>query len=330
MINNLRNLYYKWISHKNKQSDMEKGIRIVFRVNEYRNAIREIESPFKGLPYGSLILIKELISLADPKTGIVTNISYNELAVLLAIKPSPGRKNSGAPTKQTIRNHIKSLEKEFYEFFKVISDGQKLQFLFPEVPRIIGELIKSNELNTESKLEEFIENKEENDFSYKHADTEVNIELNTPTNAVKNIINNINNNNNNKQSISENFTPNTETIARAEALGYSNASDVSEIQAFIDYNKATGSQFVDFNPIYLRWLAKSIERQKTNKQLSNTGSITHAKQHSLRTQTHQSTLRERVLKAHANDFTLCEETEYFDSSQKSKQWDYGAFVVEVN
>ncbi len=300
-------------------------------LEQYNKGRLEIERPFIGLPYALALLAKSLIALANPQTGIVNDISHNELAILLKVNPAPGRKNSGTPSKQTIRNYIKSIERECGDYFKVISEGHSLQFIFPELPKILSELCKNTEVNTEVNLSETVAHTEQNNLLGKQNYTEVNIELNTASEPVKNIIfNNINNNNNNnKQSISENFTPNTETLARAEALGYSNASDFSEIQAFIDYNKATGSQFVDFNPIYLRWLAKSVERQQ-QKQLGTTGSIHHAKQYSLRTQTHQPSLRERVLKAHASDFALCgEDTEYFESSQQNN-WNYGAFVVEVN
>ncbi len=304
---------------------------IVSLIIKYNKARIEVESVFSGLPHAHTTLIKSLITLANPVTGIVSDITYNDLTKIASVNLAPGRKDGGTPSKQTIRNYIKSIERECGEYFKVISEGQKLQFLFPELPKIYNEVFGTQEVNTEVNLSKTVAHTEQNNFLDKQNDTEINIELNTASEPVKNIIfNNINNNNNNnKQSISENFTPNTETLARAEALGYSNASDFSEIQAFIDYNKATGSQFVDFNPIYLRWLAKSVERQQ-QKQLGTTGSIHHAKQYSLRTQTHQPSLRERVLKAHASDFALCgEDTEYFESSQQDN-WNYGAFVVEVN
>lgn len=298
-------------------------------LTRYLRCIKRIEALFTGLPHSHTTLIKSLISSADPKSGLVTNLTYYDLSLLLEVRPAPGRKGAGKPSKETIRNYIKSIEHTCGEYFQVITEGQKLKFKFSLLPKIYKEEFCDAEINTGSTYLEAFEDKEQNSMFESKDNTEVNIELNTSSEPVKNIINNINNNNNNKQSISENFTPNTETLARAEALGYSNASDFSEIQAFIDYNKATGSQFVDFNPIYLRWLAKSVERQQQKKQLGTTGSINHAKQYSLRTQTHQPSLRERVLKAHAGDFALCEDTEYFESNQQNN-WNYGAFVVEVN
>lgn len=297
---------------------------------EYLLEREKLESIFIGLPHSHTTLIKSLISKATFKTGIVENISYYELSLLLTIKSAPGRKGVGTPSKATIRNYIKSIERDFGEHFKVISEGQSLKIFFPDLPQIYSKIFKNTEVNTDVIPLETVAYTEQNNDSLNRITTEVNIELNTASEPVKNIIFNNINNNNNKQSINDNFLPNAKTIARAEALGYSKASDASEIQDFIDFNKAIGSQFADFNPIYLLWLAKGIERQNKKEQLGTTGSINHAKQHSLRTQTHQSSLRERVLKAHAQDFALCEDTEYFDSSQKSEQWNYGAFVVEVN
>jgi hypothetical protein len=251
-------------------------------VNYYKKRSR-IESFFIGLPDGPSSLIKSLITMADPVTGIVSDISYHDLANLLTIHPAPGRKNSGTPSKQTIRNYIKSIENECGQYFKVISEGQKLQFLFPELPKIFNEVFGTQEVNTEVNLSETVTHTEQNNLSDTQDDTEVNIELNTPINAVKNIIfNNINNNNNNNildkkfgnkntpKTISQNFYPSQEIITRAIAAGHNNATDADIIQEFIDKNTAWGSTFADFNPIYLSFLAKHAERKQQESATSST------------------------------------------------------------
>lgn len=250
-------------------------------VNYYKKRSR-IESFFIGLPDGPSSLIKSLITMADPVTGIVSDISYHDLANLLTIHPAPGRKNSGTPSKQTIRNYIKSIERERGEYFKVISEGQSLKFLFPELPKIYSEIFENREVNTDVNLSEIVAHTEQNSLSDTQDDTEVNIELNTPINAVKNnIFNNINNNNNNildkkignkntPKTISQNFYPSQEIIARAIAAGHNNATDADIIQEFIDKNTAWGSTFADFNPIYLSFLAKHAERNQQKSVISNT------------------------------------------------------------
>lgn len=125
-------------------------------------------------------------------------------------------------------------------------------------------------------------------------------------------INNINNNNNTqKLSISENFVPSQETIIRAQILGYETVTDFQEIQAFIDHNKAIGSLWADYNPIYLRWLAKSVERKQQQK-LSQTisGRTNHAP--SRQRETPRPSARERVKQAYASQYEFDKRTGCFE------------------
>ena len=108
----------------------------------------KLESFFAGLPITSGLLIKSLITLADPTTGIVNNTSYYELAKFLTINPAPGRKDSGTPTKQTIRNYIQLVAAVCGDHFKVITEGQTLQFLFPDIPKLFNNALKSIDVNT--------------------------------------------------------------------------------------------------------------------------------------------------------------------------------------
>ena len=257
---------------------------------KYRNALNKIEAPFKGLPYVNVVLIQHLIGIADVQTGIVGNTTYCKLANYLIINPAPGRRDSGTPTKQTIRNYIKSIEHECGEFFKVISEGQALKFCFPQLPKIFNTYFKDIEANTEVNIDltqnnvtQFIEKREEKVFLSDEVNIEVNTDLdtevNTPTPLVKNInnkyINNNNNNNNNtnklsgfsdnqktKQRIASDFHPSQEILERAFASGYSFAADADVIQEFIDKNLSWGSQFADFNPVYLSFLAKHNDHKK--------------------------------------------------------------------
>lgn len=248
----------------------------------YNKEKSRIESFFIGLPDGPSSLIKSLITLADPVTGIVSDNSYQDLANLLTIHPAPGRKNSGTPSRQTIRNYIKSIENECGEYFKVISEGQTLKFLFPELPKILSKIFENREVNTVANLANIHENIDENVVFDDEVNIELNTEVNTPNPSVKKLFININNNTNNnnlgeeignknlKQPISPNFYPNPKTIARAIASGYSFATDINIIQEFIDKNTAWGSTFADFNPIYLSFLAKHAERNQQESVISNT------------------------------------------------------------
>ncbi len=164
---------------------------------QFNKAIIAITSRFAGLPHVHMRLISSLMSLANPATGIISDISYNQLALLLTVSPAQGRKDCGTPTKQTIRNYIKTIERECGDYFKVISEGQNLQFLFPELPKIFNEIFENREVNTDAMPPETVAPTGSNNILCQQDNTEVNIELNTPPQAVKN--NNIIYINNNKQ-----------------------------------------------------------------------------------------------------------------------------------
>ncbi|USQ15562.1 hypothetical protein J2N86_15550 (plasmid) [Legionella lytica] len=111
----------------------------------YRKARINIERRFKGLQYAHTLLIKSLMTLADPLTGIVTNITYSDISALLKVSKTPGRIESGAPQKQIVRNASITIEREFNDYFKVISEGQSLKFFFPEMPKIFSKLFNKAE-----------------------------------------------------------------------------------------------------------------------------------------------------------------------------------------
>ncbi|HFD2283861.1 TPA: hypothetical protein ACF2PY_000959 [Legionella pneumophila] len=175
-------------------------------VELYINARKQIEKKFQLLPYGPRLIIYELLNLANPLTGIVSDISYRDLSKALEIKSAPGRINSGIPSKQTIRNFIKSIEHECGEYFKVITEGQNLKFMFPEAPQIYNQLIRKKEVNTDlnspkSLMDSDIEGKLE-----VQSNIEVNREANTLKSPAKNIkIFNITNSNKQTQTANNDF-----------------------------------------------------------------------------------------------------------------------------
>ena len=143
----------------------------------FNKARLDVERPFIGCPYGPALLIKSLINLADPETGIVCDVSYHDLAKLLEINPAPGRKESGTPSKQTIRNYVKSIERECGEHFKVISKGQSLKFLFPELPKAFSKIFENTEVNILINSMNTDENINENIVFDAGVNTELNIDV---------------------------------------------------------------------------------------------------------------------------------------------------------
>ncbi len=80
------------------------------------------------------------------------------------------------------------------------------------------------------------------------------------------------------------------------------------IEDFIDKNKAWGSRYVDYNPIYLRFLAKDREyKLQTKKQMP--GRERHA--FTKKPKPSKPSPQERVTKAHSAKFELDKSTRRF-------------------
>lgn len=230
----------------------------------------QVNNRFHGLPFAQRILINELLNRVHLTNGCIQDVSYNELAKVLTIKPAPGRTNTGIPTKQTIRNWIKSIERECGEYFQVITEGQRLKFLFPEVPVVFNRLFDNIDVNLEDVASEVPVKIENNRVLSKEVNIQLNTEVNTPEQHVKNNIININNNkqtnttagvSSSKKCIADDFYPDEQTIDLAKTLGFTNAEEPEEIKAFIYHNKINQTQWADFNPIYIRWLERKAEYQ---------------------------------------------------------------------
>lgn len=286
-------------------------------IAQYNQARKEIESRFLGLPHAHISMIGYLINRADPETGIVSDISYRELASMLSIDPAPGRRGAGTPHKQAIRSYLITIAEQCSENFKILSQGQNLQIQFLTLPKIYDAHFAQNKVYTDNHVlpcnEKPLETPDETVVHEACLDTVSDTEectANASESYIKNIYKTNNNNNKTteKAAIADDFMPNDETIARATSMGINFAADLDEIQAFIDHNKAAGSLWADFNPIYLRWLARSAERKQ---QPSNQPKeIKHARSSS---KTHQPSARERVLNAYKSSFNLCEETGRFEA-----------------
>lgn len=72
--------------------------------------------------------------------------------------------------------------------------------------------------------------------------------------------------------IADDYFPSAITLEKARARGIVCASEPSKIQKFVDYNKAIGSKWVDFDSVYLLWLSIP-KNQESNISLSPTTKI---------------------------------------------------------
>lgn len=247
---------------------------------DFRNRQQYVFSKlFCGLPHSQVVLIFYLLSLADKCTGIVEGITYADLQQLLFIKPAPGRKESGMPTKQSIRNFIKSIERECPKDFKVVTEGQKLRFIFPTMPGIFEVYAQADvdsELNTVHDIPESIASTGDEGCFGNEQNTEVNTLPDIPESVKKNNI--YTNNSTNcgmKKPIDPHFKPSREVLDIAKGRGYLRAEEPDEIAAFIRYNQMHQTVWADFNAVYLLWLengSRYSQQQETRRKISTENS----------------------------------------------------------
>jgi len=257
-------------------------------IEQYHLARVEIESRFFGLPHAHFTLISRLLSRANPCTGIIDNLTYNDLADLLTVTAAPGRKDSGRPTKSTVRSMLRTIEAACEKDFKIISEGQKLMIQIRALPAIYAKhgLIEEEitdqllAVNLPDPLDKFSKIHEAGHEQIPDQTTGQITEVSTALSLVKNITKtNLNKQQTNitgdvyspiaKQLIRDDFYPSQETVLRAQSYGLSKVTDPTEIKKFINYNQKHQCRWQDFNPIFIKWLereqAKSVRPQVTRK-----------------------------------------------------------------
>ncbi|KTD32188.1 hypothetical protein Lnau_3099 [Legionella nautarum] len=300
----------------------------------YNLAREQIENPFIGLPCASSRLIQLLITRANPSTGIVDNLTYRDLATLLIVDHAPGRKGAGIPKIETIRSYLRTVAKCCSNDFRIITDGQKLKFQFTNMPKIYALFFDKKEVYRE---EESGESRKKNtiDSINKPAllglsNTQKNEELATDgffQKPVKNI-NIINKQNklttsegvlNHKKPISADFSPNQETIEIALSRGLNQVLNSEELKKFVHYNLANGCQWVDFNPIFIKWLEREREYsqlKQRNNQPTQGKARSRVNEYSAYTNSYESAMA-AVLQANADACPPCSPsfTDSFDENE---------------
>lgn len=284
----------------------------------------EIDFLFSGLPYAHIVLVHALLNRTDINTGIVKNISYQKLVSFLKVDPMSGRRKTDPISRQTIRSYLRTIEKFCPEHFKTINDGQHLIIKFPTLPVIFSSYLTNTEHHINENKGKISLNMLENVEQSSITEIDQNIDVYSDpyteeytferkTDPVKNN-NYINKNktNNNKQAssksfISDSFFPSAETLLRAKERGFENADDLREIQAFIDHNKAIGSQWANFDPIYLRWLENGKGRKTRQAEVKKSWSSNDGTSN----KSYRKSAKQRVIDAYSDQFDYCEQTGKF-------------------
>lgn len=246
--------------------------KIASTIEKINEAKIKVESFFYGLPHVHTSLVKSLINVADPINGYVTQFSYQNLIDLLEVNRASGR-SSIVIQKQTIRSYLRTVEKFCPEHFQVASEGQQLIIKFPTLPSIYAECFKNIDMyivgGTDLRISKNLDNTDQKTILDSVLNTEEYTEPYTDLyigaeSAKNNNIFNINKKQQHtthaKLPISDNFYPSDKTIASALAKGFSSVTCPIQIKKFIDYNKARGSVWADYNPIFLKWLEQDLKR----------------------------------------------------------------------
>lgn len=257
-------------------------------IEQYHLARLELESRFSGLPHAHFALISRLLSRANPNTGIIDDLTYQDLGGLLTVSAAPGRKDTGVPSKSTLRSILRTIESACENNFKVVSEGQQLIIQITALPHIYAkhELIQEQisdqfvDLNLSNGLDKSSKTDENRCVQISDQITEQSTEVSTVLLPVKNITKtNLNKQQTNitgdgcfqvaKQPIRDDFYPSPETISEAISRGFIKVTDITEIQKFVAYNQQQNNRWQDFNPIFIKWLerdqAQALRPQVTRK-----------------------------------------------------------------
>lgn len=260
----------------------------IITIEQYHLARLEIESRFSGLPHIHFALISRLLSRANPNTGIIDDLTYQDLGGLLTVATAPGRKDTGIPTKSTLRSILRTIESVCENDFKVVSEGQKLIIHIAMLPHIYAkhDLIQEQisdqivDINLPNRLDKSRKTDENRCVQISDQIREQSTEVSTVLLPVKNITKtNLNKQQTNitgegcfqiaKQLIRDDFYPSQETISAASSRGLIKVTDPTEIQKFIAYNQQQQNRWQDFNPIFIKWLereqAQGLTPQVTRK-----------------------------------------------------------------
>ena len=287
-------------------------------LHQYNHARTVIEGCFNGLPHAPRILVNALITKADLSTGRVENINYRDLAACLTVAAAPGRKDSGTPTKQAVRNYLNTIQTQCGDHFQLSSVGQSLKITFPTLPDIYKAYVELPEVNTVSdrvsNTAATLTNTDSEAFFEELLNTEEPTEVHTEVNTLETIeatnvgacasakikIKNKTNKLTNldvesfadlRQPIDRDFYPNQETIELARAKGLVKVTSDLEIKRFVMYNLASSTRWADFNPIFINWLERDHSRD-AEKTITTTSTQHNARtNHHEQRSTHQSPSR---------------------------------------
>ena len=297
--------------------------------NFFKEAIGSLKINLAGLNSFSRLVMYELFDGCDYVTGTINLDSLSEIAEkYFFVNTLSGRKKE-VITADTLRNAFRTIKKAKPDHFIFKTINQRIVIEMPfirelyqsfygqpsEVAADLAADVATAQTHIQTSEKACFEPLLAEDVAGDLAAASLNLAINAC--AKENIKKNNNNNKHDlsKLPISDSFFPSEEILQRARTLGLDNADDFDEIQAFIDHNKASGSLWADFNPIYLRWLIQSQERRKRAVLTATERRI----QHGTSTNRHidKRTPKERVIAAYSDTLKYCEHTHRFNTKTET-------------
>jgi hypothetical protein len=259
-----------------------------------QEALSAIKATLAGLPSFSRLAIYDLLPYCDFSTGIISIPSLDEVANTdFYVVPAPGRKKENIQS-ETLRNAFRTIKKSRPNDFIFSTKNQRIIIEMPFVRELYQQFhqditdvaaVNATEVVT-AKTYASIE-KEAVFNTYVYTDlTAVELGSIKDLNNIKQTNKQINSTPFNKKIITPDFYPDESTIAEALGKGMTKVLDLSEIQSFINHNRKHGSQWADFNPVFIKWLERDIQltkekQQKTQQkqQETNNSMITRSNYH---------------------------------------------------
>lgn len=231
----------------------------------------------------------ELFSFCDYATGVISIDSLEELARdNFQVAPAPGRKKEEI-NGDTIRNAFRSIKKAKPEQFIFSTVNQRVTIEMPfmrelyeqfygksqevagDVAKEVAKSITLASIDDSSGFTTELTGKDAGDVAAASfcSIRDINNKTNKTklTNKTDGVIKKFTNT---KHPIQPDFYPDAETIIQALSMGIESVTDANEIAAFIKHNQERNTQWENFNPVYLKWLGRSVEykqRQLATKQI---------------------------------------------------------------
>ena len=272
------------INRIGKETDIHSLSRVDANLDFPHKAIILYKKNISGLSGFCRLVMYELLEYINLESGTITINSLDKLSRDdFQVDPLRGRQKE-VINGDTIRNAFRTIKKAKPDHFKFTTVNQRIIIEMPflrelyqsiygetqEVAAILAADVAAVTTHTQSSESPALHPILAEDVAGELAAASMSQPINAPTHAcVKTNPTKPNNNNSelddlldSKKPIADDFYPSEFLIEKALGMGLPKVTDPDEITKFIAFNKATGSQWKQYDYVYLTWLQRDAEREK--------------------------------------------------------------------